>query len=179
RLRGGRAGQERLRHPDRQRRRLRRRAGVPEAAQEGRAAAHQEEEQQHSRIQGRPLPVTSVANRIQALLAALVLVLPAVALADARSEAKRHFQKGMTLISRGSLDEGIGELREAYAIKPHPNVLYNIARAYLDAGRLKESVELYKRYMASGPADLAQVRATVARLEETLKAKEAAEAPPP
>ena len=116
--------------------------------------------------------MSSVANRVQALLAALVLVFPAVALADARIEAKRHFQRGMTLIAKGSYDEGIGELREAYSIKPHPNVLYNIARAYLDAGRVKESVEFYRRYMASSPADLAQVRATVTRLEETLKAKE-------
>ncbi|HEY8210700.1 MAG TPA: TonB-dependent receptor [Myxococcaceae bacterium] len=124
-----------------------------------------------------------MANRIQALLAALALAFPAVALADARIEAKRHFQRGMGLIAKGSYDEGIGELREAYVIKPHPNVLYNIARAYLDAGRVKEAVEYYRRYMASSPADAAQVKSTVVRLEETLKAKEAtaetAPAPPP
>ncbi|HVE87186.1 MAG TPA: TonB-dependent receptor [Myxococcales bacterium] len=102
-----------------------------------------------------------------------------MALADARIEAKRHFQKGMGLIARGSFDEGIGELREAYAIKPHPNVLYNIARAYLDAGRVKEATEYYRRYLAANPADSAQVKATVARLEETLRAKEASESPPP
>jgi len=123
--------------------------------------------------------VKFVANRSKALLAALALALPAVALADARIEAKRHFQKGMGLIAKGSFDEGIGELREAYAIKPHPNVLYNIARAYLDAGKVKEAVEYYRRYLASNPADVGQVRATVARLEETLKAKETAEAAPP
>ncbi len=117
--------------------------------------------------------MTLVANRIQALLAALALAFPAVALADARIEAKRHFQRGMGLIAKGSFDEGIGELREAYAIKPHPNVLYNIARAYLDAGRVKEAVEYYRRYMSSSPGDAAQVKSTVARLEETLKAKEA------
>ena len=100
-----------------------------------------------------------VANRSKALLAALALALPAVALADARIEAKRHFQKGMGLIAKGSFDEGIGELREAYAIKPHPNVLYNIARAYLDAGKVKEAVEYYRRYLASNPADVGQVRA--------------------
>jgi outer membrane receptor protein involved in Fe transport len=117
--------------------------------------------------------VKSVANRSKALLAALALALPVVALADARIEAKRHFQKGMGLISKGQFDEGIGELREAYAIKPHPNVLYNIARAYLDAGRVKEAVDYYRRYISANPADAAQVRSTVARLEETLKAKEA------
>src|SRR5262249_30901903 len=122
--------------------------------------------------------VRSVADRMKALLAALALALPVVALADARIEAKRHFQKGMGLIAKGSFDEGIGELREAYAIKPHPNVLYNIARAYLDAGKVKEAGEFYRRYLGSNPADATQVRATVARLEETLKAKEAAEAPP-
>jgi iron complex outermembrane receptor protein len=98
------------------------------------------------------------------------------ALADARLEARRHFRNGMSLIAQKQFDEGIKELEAAYAIKPHPNVLYNIARAYQDAGRSKEALDAYKRYLASDPADAAAVAGTVAALEDKLKQSEAATA---
>ena len=63
------------------------------------------------------------------------------AMADERLEARRHFRNGMSLIAKGQFDQGIAELQEAYAIKPHPNVLFNIARAYMDAGRNAEALD--------------------------------------
>jgi iron complex outermembrane receptor protein len=95
------------------------------------------------------------------------------ALADARLEARRHFRTGMSLIAQGKYDLGIAELLEAYAIKPHPNVLYNIGRAYHDAGRLTEAVEWYQRYLASNPPDAATVQATLKTVEDSLRAAEA------
>ncbi|CAM3930012.1 TonB-dependent receptor [Corallococcus sp. ZKHCc1 1396] len=100
------------------------------------------------------------------------------ALADARLEARRHFRNGMNLIEQKQFDEGIAELEEAYKIKPHPSVLYNIARAYQDAGRLGEALDAFKRYLASNPPDAASVQAQVTRLESTQKAAQA-EAPAP
>ena len=38
----------------------------------------------------------------------------------------------MELVVEGRTDEGVAELEQAYEILPHPNVLYNIARAYAD-----------------------------------------------
>ncbi|WP_257448498.1 TonB-dependent receptor domain-containing protein [Archangium lipolyticum] len=106
---------------------------------------------------------------------ALALVLYAgTALGDARLEARRHFRNGMSLIAQGKYDQGIAELQEAYAIKPHPNVLYNIARAYQDAGRVPEAVDFYRRYLATNPPDSAPVRTALAGLEEKLRASEAA-----
>ncbi|HYH95730.1 tetratricopeptide repeat protein, partial [Hyalangium sp.] len=96
------------------------------------------------------------------------------ALADERLEARRHFRNGMSLIAQGQFDQGITELQEAYAIKPHPNVLYNIARAYLDAGRSTEALDWYRRYLSANPPDAESVRATIAKLEATVKASEAA-----
>jgi iron complex outermembrane receptor protein len=95
------------------------------------------------------------------------------ALADARLEARRHFRNGMSLIAQKQYDEGIAELEAAYAIKPHANVLYNIARAYHDAGRLTEALDAYQRYLASNPPDSASVTTTVAALQEKLKSSEA------
>jgi iron complex outermembrane receptor protein len=101
------------------------------------------------------------------------------ALADARLEARRHFRAGMSLIAQKQYDQGIAELEAAYAIKPHPNVLFNIARAYQDAGRLPQALDAYRRYLASNPPDAATVVTTVAVLEEKLKAAEAAAAATP
>lgn len=110
----------------------------------------------------------SVTNGLSCLALGALLLLPAVASADIRIEARRHFRNGMSLIAAGKFDEGIRELKEAYLIKPHPNVLYNIARAYLDAGRVADALDFYKRYLATNPPDSATVRTTVARLEESL-----------
>src|SRR6218665_3295366 len=99
----------------------------------------------------------------------LALVLCAgTAWGDARLEARRHFRTAMSLIAQGQYDSGIAELLDAYSIKPHANVLYNIARAYQDAGRVPEAVDYYRRYLAAKPPDSAPVVATLAKLEETL-----------
>lgn len=95
------------------------------------------------------------------------------ALADARLEARRHFRSGMSLIAQKQYDAGIAELEAAYAIKPHPNVLFNIARAYQDSGRSKAALEVYQRYLTNNPPDAASVLPMVAALEEKLKAEEA------
>ncbi len=106
---------------------------------------------------------------------ALALVLCAgTAFGDERLEARRHFRSGMSLIAQGKYDEGIAELQAAYDIKPHPNVHYNIARAYHDAGRVLEAVKYYRLYLAATPPDSGPVQATLASLEESLRAAEAA-----
>ncbi|PTL83996.1 TonB-dependent receptor domain-containing protein [Vitiosangium sp. GDMCC 1.1324] len=106
---------------------------------------------------------------------ALALVLYAgSAFGDARLEARRHFRTGMSLIAQGQYDQGVAELLEAYSIKPHPNVLYNIARAYQDAGRLSEAADYLRRYVAANPPDVASAQATLVKLEESLRTAEAA-----
>src|SRR5438128_12114507 len=86
-----------------------------------------------------------------ALIAALLVAGPA--LADARGDAKRHFREGMSLIAAGQLDRGIAELKQAYAIKPHPDVLYDIAKAYVDLGNIPGARNYFKQYVPTHPAD--------------------------
>ncbi|OJT26974.1 ligand-gated channel protein [Archangium sp. Cb G35] len=106
---------------------------------------------------------------------ALALVLYAgSAFGDARLEARRHFRTGMSLIGQGQYDQGIAELLIAYSIKPHPNVLYNIARAYQDAGQLTEAADYLRRYIAANPPDVTTAQSTLTKLEESLRAAEAA-----
>lgn len=102
------------------------------------------------------------------LLALGVLVaLPTVAEADVRTEARRHFRRGMRLIQQGAIDAGVRELQQAYDTLPHPNVLYNIGRAYVDANRPREAIPYFERYLASDPPD----REEVERFIEALRAR--------
>lgn len=105
------------------------------------------------------------------LLACLALLFALPSLGDPRVEARRHFKTGMFLISEGRYDEAIAELLEAYAIKPHPNVLFNVARAHEAAGRTAEAVGFYRRYLETSPPDAEKVRDTLARLEPLVPKK--------
>ncbi len=91
-----------------------------------------------------------------------------VARADARSEARGHFKTGMSAIADGRYDQGIRELERAYEILPHPNVLFNIARAYTESGDLPNAIAYYRRYLESSPPDADAVKATVDRLQQRL-----------
>ena len=98
-----------------------------------------------------------------ALLAGLVL-LPLAARADSRGDAKRHFRDGMSLIAAGQVERGIAELKQAYAIKPHPDVLYDIAKAYVDLGDVPEALNYFRQYVATDPEDKQQVLKVMQRL---------------
>ena len=85
------------------------------------------------------------------LLAVAMLLSAGPAFADARTEARAHFKKGMDAIGQGRYEEGIVELQKAYEILPHPNVLYNMARAYAEAGELA-TVAIHDRAQPVGCA---------------------------
>jgi iron complex outermembrane receptor protein len=74
----------------------------------------------------------------------------------------------MAAVAAGKYDEGIDELKAAYAIKPHPAVLYNIAKALQDAGRVQEALDYYKQYLALEPPDAETVGAVAAKLRESV-----------
>ena len=109
-------------------------------------------------------------------LALLVACVAGPARAGARADARRHFKAGMRLIGKGSYESGIRELEAAYRIKPHPNVLFNIAKAWQDAGELDAALHTWRRYQSLAPDDGGAVARTIAELEQKLAAKAA---PPP
>ncbi|HEX3344009.1 MAG TPA: tetratricopeptide repeat protein, partial [Polyangiaceae bacterium] len=96
-----------------------------------------------------------------------------VASADERTEARAHFKKGMAEIADGRYEVGIEELKKAYDILPHPNVLYNIARAYVDQGDLENAVAYYKKYLEGNPKDRDEVAQIVAALEARTRKQQA------
>ncbi len=93
--------------------------------------------------------------------------------ADARTDARRYFREGMALIAKSKYDEGIRSLRKAYEVLPHASVLYNIARAEVEAGKLEDAIATYREYLATDPPDRADVVQTVRGLEDELAKKKA------
>lgn len=116
--------------------------------------------------------------RCPGLALALVLASPFLAerpaFADARTEARAHFKKGMEQITAGRYEDGIAELSKAYELVAHPNVLFNIARAYAEAGELEPAVAYYRRYLDGNPPDVDDVREVVRNLDARIKRQEAA-----
>ena len=122
-------------------------------------------------------------NRSIASLIALLLlsVLPLSALADSRAEAKRYFRTGMAEIRAGQHASGIQNLQRAYSIKPHPSVLYNIAKAYLAIGKVSKALTFFERYNETGPRDKAKVTQVIRSLRrrQALKSATARRTPKP
>ena len=108
--------------------------------------------------------LAAARRRICAPLLLAALVAPA-ARADSRADAKRHFREGMSLIAAGQVERGIAELKQAYAIKPHPDVLYDIAKAYVDLGNIPEALNYFRQYVATDPIDKDQVLSVMQRLQ--------------
>src|SRR5712671_4867591 len=122
--------------------------------------------------------LAAARRRMCAPLLLLVLAAPA-ALADSRADAKRHFREGMSLIAAGQVERGIAELKQAYAIKPHADVLYDIAKAYVEMGNIPEALSYFRQYVATDPVDKEQVLSVMQRLQAALGPGTAAPTPPP
>src|SRR3954464_9093386 len=106
--------------------------------------------------------------RWKAWALAPVLLPSGAALADSRADAKRHFRDGMALIAAGQVERGIAELKQAYAIKPHPGVLYDMRKAYVDLGNIPEALNFFRQYVATDPEDKEQVQKVMGRLQAAI-----------
>ena len=89
----------------------------------------------------------------RALLAALLLTLAAVPLAaDARDDAKKHVEFGITVAQRGLWREAIFQWQRAVEIDPTYAAAYNnLAIAYEHEGELTEALEAYERAIELDP----------------------------
>jgi hypothetical protein len=87
------------------------------------------------------------------LLLLAILLATAPARADQASDARAHYAAGQKLYDQGRYDEAIVEYETAYRLKPHPNVLYNIAQAHERLLEYAASVEWFERFLREAPAD--------------------------
>ena len=106
-------------------------------------------------------------HRSWAACALVLLLWPAApAWADTRTDARRYFNRGMEAIQEGRTREGIDLLEQAYQLRPHPNVLFNIARAYASLNEVDDAVRYFDKYLESNPPDRGPTDQVLAELRE-------------
>jgi iron complex outermembrane recepter protein len=107
--------------------------------------------------------------RLALLTVVMALAEEQFAFADRRTDARRYFQGGMAAIQAGDYTGGVMLLKRAHALKPHPDVLFNIARAYVSLGDFAQAIAFFEQYLAFDTPDAAQVRRTVEELKQRLR----------
>lgn len=65
--------------------------------------------------------------------------------------AKKRFAEGKSLFDAGKFGEAARVFYEAYELSGKPELLYNVAQAYRQAGELIEAQRYYKRYLDELP----------------------------
>ena len=93
--------------------------------------------------------------RTHALLAALVLTLASATLvADARDDAKRRVEFGITVAQRGLWREAIFQWERAVEIDPtYPAAYNNLAIAYEHEGELTKARAAYEKALELDPSN--------------------------
>jgi hypothetical protein len=95
---------------------------------------------------------------LRAAVTAVVVAL-AFALAPARparadktsEEAAEHFNLAESAEKRGDWETAVLEYKRAYALKPHPSVLYNIAVDYERLGDFDAAADYFQKYLDGTP----------------------------
>ncbi len=110
-----------------------------------------------------------------AAVLALTLLLPGVAHADPKDDARRHFASAIQAAKQGDYRTALERFQLAQAAYPHPVTLYNIARSYQDLGELENALANYELVRIADPSRAADVDPIIAVLEAQLAQKQAAE----
>jgi tetratricopeptide (TPR) repeat protein len=95
--------------------------------------------------------------------------------------ARTHVKEGIAYYNDGRYDDAVREMEAAYALKPLPDLQYNLAQCYERLGKLPEAVKAYQTYLEgkAGAEDRAEVTRRIGNLEERIKTGSAAPIPPP
>jgi hypothetical protein len=97
--------------------------------------------------------------------------------ADAMKKAQAAFDAAQSEYLQGKFDEAAAGFQEAYAARPFPQFLYNVAAAYHMKGKKAsdveaygKAVEFYKKYLAEEPnaTDKANVEKAIGVLEDEI-----------
>jgi serine/threonine protein kinase len=80
-------------------------------------------------------------------------------------EADRHFRTGVALFKGAKYADALAEFERAYAIAPHPLVLYNIATCHRELSHFVEAATYYLRFLADGKASVPAAQRAVAQAE--------------
>lgn len=119
-----------------------------------------------------------LATRWSTALLALLVFLPRSARAQA-SDPGEHYQRGVAEAKAGHFEAARSEFEAALRLRPHPLVLYNLAKISLELGDKPSAIGYLKRYLAMDMAELpaeqvAEVRAMLLLLETQERPSDAA-----
>jgi hypothetical protein len=86
---------------------------------------------------------------------------------DAATQAKAHYELGMTAYGLGHYDRAVQAFLQAYEIDPAPILLHNVAQAYWKKGDHTPALMFYRRYLEADPRakNRVQVRNRIRDLE--------------
>ncbi|PYY12082.1 MAG: hypothetical protein DMG61_17340 [Acidobacteria bacterium] len=76
-------------------------------------------------------------------------------MSDSRQQAEDHYYAALDLFAEGKQDEAVAEYEKCLELDPrHSEALHGLARAYQDANRLDESIQISKRLIELNPDDI-------------------------
>src|SRR6185503_6735467 len=116
------------------------------------------------------------ASRFLVLLVALfALSYSRGAFADARSDARTHYQQGQKLYAAADYRGAIKEFSAAQAAMPADLNNYNLALCYDKLGEAEPAIQYYREFLNKQPnaTNRTEIEASVARLEAALKSASA------
>ena len=76
-----------------------------------------------------------------------------------RQAAHQHFERGLALATQYNYAQALQEFLEAYRLRPHFAVLYNIGQAYIALGLPVDAVAALEHYLAAGKEEIPAERA--------------------
>lgn len=90
---------------------------------------------------------------------------------DDTAAAKKYFQWAQSLYKQARYSESIAKFEEAYRLKPHPTIFFNIGRCYEQLNDLPRALKNYRDYLRIAPdaKDRELVTDAIANLERRLK----------
>jgi tetratricopeptide (TPR) repeat protein len=123
--------------------------------------------------------VRVAVRSIAALGFAFVVSLSSLAIAQgpARGDPHALSQAAKAAFDAGDFETAAKLLELAYANKPWPVLLYNLGRAYQQAGNKPKAVLAYERYLAAQPSssDAGAVRESIRQLKEQIEREQTLE----
>jgi tetratricopeptide (TPR) repeat protein len=105
---------------------------------------------------------------IEAILFLLLasMSLPAAADPDRTTTAKQAYERATRHYNLGEFEQALTQFKEAYAAKPLPALLFNIAQCHRNSGRPRDAIFFFERYLQEQPN--APEAAEIERLLEEL-----------
>lgn len=97
------------------------------------------------------------------------------------ARAKIHLESGVAYFNEGKFADAEREMSQAYALRPVPELVYNLAQCQERIGASDRAAASYREYLKGRPraADRADVEKRIAQLEEQARAQAAAAQAPP